>query len=249
MCLPTPAQKTPRGDLCHVLQEHEREVHLIADAIVREDIDLICFQEVGEHLHDHITRPYGFSESNMAFRIQKKIREMCGRHFHLFQDWSHIGFGRWREGTAILCRYPMYHCASPWVTRNKDTSHLASRQITMCHLEIPWFGWPHIVNAHMHRLEPGFKADFDYLKDKGRSLSRATEPRLTPDRAADSHNHSVVVATAKGRVRKRHLTRGACGVRIGAAETGNLHQYRRVAGGKTHNPALIFLDMPISRDI
>jgi len=153
-----------RGDLWHVLQEHEREVYLIAEAIVHENIDVICFQEVGEHFHDHITRPYGFSESNMAFRIQKKIREMSGRHFHLFQDWSHIGFGCWREGTAILSRYPMHHCVSPWVTSNKETGHLASRRITMCYLEIPWFGWLHIVNAHMNCLESGFKADFDYLK-------------------------------------------------------------------------------------
>ena len=57
------------GDLWHVLQEHGREVYLIADAIVRENIDVVCFQEVGEHFHDRITRPYGFSESNMAFRI------------------------------------------------------------------------------------------------------------------------------------------------------------------------------------
>jgi hypothetical protein len=28
--------------------------------------------------------------------------------------------------------------------------------------------------------------------DEGGSLSRATEPRLPQDRAADSHNHSVV---------------------------------------------------------
>ena len=85
------------GDLWHVLQEHGREVYLIAEAIVRENIDVICFQEVGEHFHDRITRPYGFSESNMAFRIQKKIHEMSGRHFHLFQDWSHIGFGCWER--------------------------------------------------------------------------------------------------------------------------------------------------------
>jgi maltose 6'-phosphate phosphatase len=153
-----------QGDIWHVLQEHGREVYLIAEAIVRENIDVICFQEVGEHFHDRITTPYGFSESNMAFRIQRKIGEISGRRFHLFQDWSHIGFGSWREGAAILSRYPMHHCESPWVTWNKDPRDLASRRITMCYLDIPWFGWVHIVNAHMNCLESGFKGDFDYLK-------------------------------------------------------------------------------------
>jgi len=152
------------GDVWHVLQEHGREIYLIADAIVRENIDVICFQEVGEHFHDRITTPYGFSESNMAFRIQRKISEISGQHFHLFQDWSHIGFGSWREGAAILSRYPMHHCDSPWVTWNKDPRDITSRRIAMCYLEIPWFGWLYIVNAHMNCLELGFKGDFDYLK-------------------------------------------------------------------------------------
>lgn len=152
------------GDIWQILQEHGREVHLIAEAIVRERIDVICFQEVGEHLHDRVTYPYGFSESNMAFRIQKRIHEMSGIYFNLFQDWSHIGFGCWREGTAILSRYPMHHCESPWVSWTKDTSQLASRRITMCYLEIPWFGLLHVVNTHMNCLEWGFKTDFDYLK-------------------------------------------------------------------------------------
>ena len=48
------------GDIWYVIQEHGREVYLIAEAIARENIDLICLQEVGEHHHDRITTPYGF---------------------------------------------------------------------------------------------------------------------------------------------------------------------------------------------
>jgi maltose 6'-phosphate phosphatase len=152
------------GDIWHVLQEHEREVYLIAEAIVRENIDVSCFQEVGEHVHDRVATPYGFSESNMAFRIQRKIAEVGGPHFHLFQDWSHIGFGAWREGVAILSRFPMHDCESPWVSWSKQTNDIASRRIAMCRLDIPWFGRLHIVNAHMNCLELGFKGEFDYLK-------------------------------------------------------------------------------------
>jgi maltose 6'-phosphate phosphatase len=52
------------GDLWHVLQAHEREVYLISEAIVRENVDVLCFQEVGEYFHDPITR---------FFRIQHGI--------------------------------------------------------------------------------------------------------------------------------------------------------------------------------
>ena len=49
---------------------------------------------------------------------------------------------------------------SPWVTWNKDRGHLASRRITMCYLEIPWFGSLHIVNAQMICLEWGLRAEY-----------------------------------------------------------------------------------------
>ena len=108
------------GDIWHVLQEHEREVYLIAEAIVRENIDVICFRKLG-NISTIVSRPL------MAFRnptwhsgFRGRIGEISGRHFHLFQDWSHIGFGSWREGAAILSRYPMHDCDSPWVTWNKD---------------------------------------------------------------------------------------------------------------------------------
>ena len=55
------------GDLWHVLQEHGREVYLIAKAIVRENIDVVCFQEVGEHF----ARSY--HASLRLFRIQHGI--------------------------------------------------------------------------------------------------------------------------------------------------------------------------------
>ena len=42
------------GDIRYILKEHEREVYLISDAIVRENIDVICFQEVGEYCRDRI---------------------------------------------------------------------------------------------------------------------------------------------------------------------------------------------------
>jgi hypothetical protein len=84
---------------------------------------------------------------------------------------------------------------------------------------------------------------------RDRSLSCATKPRPTPSGATDSHNHTVVVATDKGRLHQRHSTPGARGIRINAAKTGNLCQYRPAAGNTPHNPSLVFLATSISRHI
>ena len=62
-------QQHPRHCAFDTMHRHEREVHIIAEAIAHLRIDVICFQEVGEYMHDPITQPYGESPSNMAFRI------------------------------------------------------------------------------------------------------------------------------------------------------------------------------------
>jgi endonuclease/exonuclease/phosphatase family metal-dependent hydrolase len=81
---------------------------MIAEAIAQQSIDVSYFQEVGEYAEDLLTYPYGNVSSNMAYRIQQKL-QFWGIHYHLFQDWSHVGFWIWREGTAILSHYPLHH--------------------------------------------------------------------------------------------------------------------------------------------
>jgi len=67
-------EQHPRHCSFDTMHQHEREVNIIAEAIAHLKVDVICFQEVGEYMHDPITTPYGESPSNMAFRICKKLR-------------------------------------------------------------------------------------------------------------------------------------------------------------------------------
>jgi maltose 6'-phosphate phosphatase len=145
------------------MHQHEREVHIIAEAIARLRIDIICFQEVGEYLHDPITCPYGDSPSNMAFRICSKLRHW-GYVYHIHQDWSHVGFYRWREGTAILSRYPMQHNYSMYVSNDHRKDNYMSRNITVSCIEVPWFGLLHIANVHLSWAHHGFFEEYQRLK-------------------------------------------------------------------------------------
>ncbi|MGR9085737.1 MAG: endonuclease/exonuclease/phosphatase family protein [Gammaproteobacteria bacterium] len=156
-------QQHPRDCPFDTMHRHEREVRIIAEAIAHLQVDVICFQEVGEYLHDPMTCPYGESPSNMAFRICRKLREWGCWH-HIFQDWSHIGFGRWREGSAILSRYPMRHNHSAYVSNDRRKDHYMSRNITMTCIEVPWFGLLHVANAHLSWAHHGFHDEYAALK-------------------------------------------------------------------------------------
>ena len=146
------------------MHHHEREVHIIAEAIAQLGIDVICFQEVGEYMHDPITHPYGESPSNMAYRITQKLRSW-GHYYHIHQDWSHIGFDRWREGTAILSRYPMHHNHSAYVSNDQRKDNYMSRNITMTCIDVPWYGLVHISNVHLSWSHHGFYEEYHKLKN------------------------------------------------------------------------------------
>lgn len=156
-------QQHPRHNCFETMHLHEREVHIIAEAVAQQGIDAICFQEVGEYRHDPITHPYGESPSNMAFRICRRLREW-GHWFHVHQDWSHIGFQRWREGTAILSRHPLRHNYSAYVSHDCGKDNYMSRNVTLSCIDIPRFGLLHLANVHLSWAHHGFHQEYERLK-------------------------------------------------------------------------------------
>lgn len=156
-------QQHPSHNCFETMHLHEREVHIIAEAVAQQGIDVICFQEVGEYRYDPLTHPYGEAPSNMAFRICRRLREW-GHWFHIHQDWSHIGFQNWREGTAILSRHPMRHNYSAYVSNDSGRDNYMSRNVTVSCIDLPWFGLLHIANVHLSWAHHGFYQEYDRLK-------------------------------------------------------------------------------------
>jgi maltose 6'-phosphate phosphatase len=156
-------QQHPRHCPFDTMHQHEREVHIIAEAIAHLRVDVVCFQEVGEYMHDPIAHPYGETPSNMAFRICNKLRHW-GHWYHIHQDWSHIGFYRWREGTAILSRHPLHHNYAAYVSDDHSKSNYMSRNVTVSCVNVPGFGLLHVANVHLSWAHHGFYAEYARLK-------------------------------------------------------------------------------------
>lgn len=156
-------QRHPRHCPFETMHHHEREVGIIAEAIAGQGIDVICFQEVAEYMHDPLTSPYGDSPSNMANRIRQKLSQW-GLIYQSHQDWSHIGFHRWREGTAILSRYPMRHNYSRYVSHDCRKDNYMSRNVTVSCIDVPYFGLLHVANVHLSWAHHGFFEEFANLK-------------------------------------------------------------------------------------
>jgi hypothetical protein len=91
---------------------------------------------------------------------------------------------------------------------------------------------------------------FNYMwcySDTAGSLFRATEPRYTPVRTANPHNHIEIVAVHDRQVRHRHAAHGANGVRVDTTETRILCEHHCIAGSTPYDSTFVFFAMPTAR--
>ena len=156
--------RTQRGTLkvltlnLHTYQEENQleKFATIARAIRERGIDLVCFQEVGEHWND--------GAGDWASNAARLINEQLPAPYHLPVDWSHLGFERFREGVAILSRHPFVFTDSGYVSDNQDPYDIHSRKIVMAQVQVPYFGLVNVFSAHLSWPSGGFYPQFERLQ-------------------------------------------------------------------------------------
>lgn len=150
---------------CYQEEHQDRKFSQIAKAIDELAVDVVCFQEVAEHWnHGH-----GDWDSNSANIINQRLK----RPFHLYSDWSHIGFDKYREGVAILSRYPLKRSQSCYVSDSHDVHSIHSRKVAMAQIDVPYLDVINVFSAHLSWWEDGFQQQFQRLCDWADSQSDA----------------------------------------------------------------------------
>lgn len=159
-----------RGDLkvltlnLHCYQEENQDYKLsqIARAINELEVDLICLQEVAENWNGGA----GDWSSNTA-RI---IGERLNYPYHLFVDWTHLGFERYRESVAILSRFPLRHQEGRYVSASQDVHSIHARKAVLVQVDVPNFGPINVFSTHLSWWENGFRQQFDTLAGWANSI-------------------------------------------------------------------------------
>lgn len=147
---------------CYQEENQDEKLTTIAQAIAELDVDVVCLQEVAEYWRDG----QGDWESNTAKIINDRLPEA----FYLYTDWSHLGFDKYREGVAILSRYPLSHQQSRYVSDSEDIYHIHSRKVISTCVSVPHLGLIRVFSAHLSWLEDGFQAQFQRLHDWSNSM-------------------------------------------------------------------------------
>jgi maltose 6'-phosphate phosphatase len=141
----------------HCYQEDNQDYKFsqIARAINELDVDIVCFQEVAELWNDG----HGDWNTNSA----KIINDRLERPYHLYTDWSHLGFDKYREGVAILSRYPMLKQESKYVSSSHSAHSIHSRKVVMAQVRVPCMGLINFFSAHLSWWDDGFAEQFKKL--------------------------------------------------------------------------------------
>jgi maltose 6'-phosphate phosphatase len=143
----------------HCYQEENQDYKLsqIAKAINEREADIVCLQEVAEHWNDGV----GDWDSNSA----KIINDRICRPYHIYSDWSHLGFDKYREGVAILSRFLLAGQESRYVSESHDPYSIHSRKVVMTQMQLPYLGLINVFSAHLSWIEDGFKEQFNRLSE------------------------------------------------------------------------------------
>jgi maltose 6'-phosphate phosphatase len=141
----------------HCYQEDNQDTKFsqIAKAVNELDVDIVCLQEVAELWNDG----HGDWNTNSA----KIINDRLDQTYHLYTDWSHLGFEKYREGVAILSRYPMLKRESKYVSNSHSVYSIHSRKVVMAQVHVPCMGLINFFSAHLSWWDDGFSEQFNRL--------------------------------------------------------------------------------------
>ncbi len=140
---------------CYQEDNQDHKFSQIAKAINELDTDIVCLQEVAELWNEG----NGDWNTNSANIINNRLKHP----FHLYTDWSHKGFDKYREGVAILSRYPLLKQDSRYVSNSHSADSIHSRKVVMAQVHVPYLGLINFFSAHLSWWDDGFAEQFKTL--------------------------------------------------------------------------------------
>lgn len=101
----------------------------IAQTIVDENIDIICFCEAAQSFMSSRVDEY-VREDNAVKLICDEVNRLLGKEVYKFVwDLSHYGFKIYEEGIALMSKHPMSNVASQYVSHTHDIFTFKSRKV------------------------------------------------------------------------------------------------------------------------
>lgn len=141
---------------CYQEENQDYKFSQIAKAINALDVDIVCLQEVAE--------PWNEGEGDWKLNSANIINQRLKSPYHLHADWSHLGFDQYREGVAVLSRYPFAKHDSRYVSNSDDPYNIHARKVVMAQIAVPCIGLINFFSSHLSWWDDGFSEQFENLR-------------------------------------------------------------------------------------
>lgn len=185
----------------HCYQEENWDVKFwqIARVINEREVDIVCFQEVAE--------PWNGGKGDPSRNAARIIRDRLNQPYHIAFDWSHIGFGQYREGSAILSRHDLILKDSGYVSSGRSVYDIHARRIVMAQVSVPQFGVINVFSTHLSWWSDGFRSQFENLRRwaDDRHSGEVAATLLCGDFNAEPESEGYAIATMDGEYEDQYL--------------------------------------------
>ncbi len=133
---------------CYQEADQHKKFGLVADFIVANEIDVICFQEAAQNRSSDLISG-NIRSDNAVLIIQNLVAQKSGINYEMFWDWSHYGWDIWEEGLAILSRHPILRSETKYLTTSNSKTDWLSRIGMSCLIQLPNGSELQILNTHL----------------------------------------------------------------------------------------------------
>lgn len=134
---------------CFAEENIKENQKLIAETIIKNDVDIIFLQEVAQLETPENKLKKMISDDNYGLNINQ-IMSSKGYVYHYYYDPIKASFSIYQEGVGILSKYPLEQVKSTYISRSREYSDWKSRKVLsavldlrhkMIHLATTHFGW------------------------------------------------------------------------------------------------------------
>ncbi|WP_338449788.1 endonuclease/exonuclease/phosphatase family protein [Niallia oryzisoli] len=151
---------------CHSwIEENQMEkMKILAETIQEKSYDVVALQEVNQSINAE-TIDGLIKKDNFALVLLEELKKLGVTDYQLAWDFSHISYGEYEEGVALLTKHPIEAKRSFFVSQSEDIANWKTRKVggitIRYHKEMISFYSCHL--GWWEDAEEPFKDQFDRL--------------------------------------------------------------------------------------
>ena len=122
-------------------ENQDEKMEILAKVIAENDYDVVAMQEVNQSMNSPVIFR-AIRQDNYGWVLLEKISKYTDRTYYYHWSNSHIGYGKYDEGLAIITKHKLLDVDEFYCTRAQSVNTITSRRINIiefytCHMNLP----------------------------------------------------------------------------------------------------------------